>query len=86
MILQAEAERKKRANILTSEGERTANINVAEAEKKAAILKAEGAAESMIIQADASAKSINMIDSALKTEGGLEAAQFLLGQRYIQAY
>jgi regulator of protease activity HflC (stomatin/prohibitin superfamily) len=83
MILQAEAERKKRANILTSEGERTANINVAEAEKKAAILKAEGAAESMIIQADASAKSINMIDSALKTEGGLEAAQFLLGQRYI---
>jgi len=49
MILQAEAERRKRANILTSEGDRTANINVAEAEKKAAILKAEGAAESMII-------------------------------------
>lgn len=49
MILQAEAERRKRASILTSEGDRTANINVAEAEKKAAILKAEGAAESMII-------------------------------------
>lgn len=27
-----------------------------------------------------------MIDSALKTEGGLEAAQFILGQRYIKAY
>jgi len=54
MILQAEAERRKRANILTSEGDRTANINVAEAEKRSAVLKAEGAAESMIIQAEAS--------------------------------
>lgn len=33
MILQAEAERKKRAAILTSEGERISNINLAEAEK-----------------------------------------------------
>lgn len=49
MILQAEAERRKRASILTSEGDKMANINVAEAEKKAAILQAEGAAEAMII-------------------------------------
>lgn len=49
MILQAEAERRKRASILTSEGDKIANVNVAEAEKKAAILQAEGAAESMII-------------------------------------
>jgi regulator of protease activity HflC (stomatin/prohibitin superfamily) len=86
IILQAEAERRKRANILTSEGDRTANINVAEAEKKAAILKAEGAAESMIIKSEAARESINMIDTALKTQGGVEAAQFLLGQRYISAY
>ena len=86
MILQAEAERRKRASILTSEGDRTANINVAEAEKKAAILKAEGAAESMIIKAEASSKSLHMIDEALKQQGGIEAAQFLLGQRYIEAY
>jgi regulator of protease activity HflC (stomatin/prohibitin superfamily) len=33
MVLQAEAERRKRANILTSEGEREANINLANAEK-----------------------------------------------------
>jgi regulator of protease activity HflC (stomatin/prohibitin superfamily) len=38
MILQAEAERKKRASILTSEGDKIANINIAEAERKAAIL------------------------------------------------
>jgi regulator of protease activity HflC (stomatin/prohibitin superfamily) len=49
MILQAEAERRKRASILTSEGERAANVNIAEAEKTAAILAAEGAAESMIL-------------------------------------
>ena len=49
MILQAEAERRKRASILTSEGDRTASINVAEAEKRSAVLKAEGAAESMIL-------------------------------------
>jgi regulator of protease activity HflC (stomatin/prohibitin superfamily) len=59
MILQAEAERKKRASILISEGDRTANINVSEAEKNAAILKAEGAAESMIIQAQASSDALN---------------------------
>jgi len=33
MILQAEAERKKRASILTSEGDKIANINVSQAEK-----------------------------------------------------
>jgi regulator of protease activity HflC (stomatin/prohibitin superfamily) len=86
MILQAEAERRKRANILTSEGDRTMSINIAEAEKRAAVLKAEGAAESMIIQAEASRESLAMIDSVLKSKGGVEAAQFLLGSRYIQAY
>lgn len=49
MILQAEAERKKRASILQSEGERISNINMAEAEKESAILKAEGEAEGQIV-------------------------------------
>ncbi len=40
----------------------------------------------MIIQAEAASTSIHMIDQSLKSEGGLEAAQFLLGQRYINAY
>lgn len=38
MILQADAERRKRASILKSEGEKIANINVSEAEKRSAIL------------------------------------------------
>jgi regulator of protease activity HflC (stomatin/prohibitin superfamily) len=33
MVLQAEAERRKRASILTSEGEMLANINISSAEK-----------------------------------------------------
>ena len=45
MILQAEAERRKRAAILSSEGERISNINVAEAEKQSQMLKAQGLAE-----------------------------------------
>lgn len=48
MILQAEAERKKRASILASEGEQISNINLAEAEKTSQILKAEGEAEGLI--------------------------------------
>jgi len=35
MILQAEAERRKRANILESEGEQQSQINIAEAKKRA---------------------------------------------------
>jgi regulator of protease activity HflC (stomatin/prohibitin superfamily) len=42
MVLQAEAERRKRASILTSEGEMLANINIADAEKQAQILESEG--------------------------------------------
>ena len=38
MILQAEAERNKRAEILASEGTRTAEINIAEAKKQAQVL------------------------------------------------
>ena len=51
MILQAEAERKKRASILASEGERISNVNLAEAEKQSQILKAEGESEGLIVQA-----------------------------------
>jgi regulator of protease activity HflC (stomatin/prohibitin superfamily) len=49
MILQADAERRKRANILKSEGEKQAQINLAEAEKRSAVMQAEGKAEAMIV-------------------------------------
>jgi regulator of protease activity HflC (stomatin/prohibitin superfamily) len=40
MILQAEAERKKRASILTSEGDRQAAINLSKAKREKQILTA----------------------------------------------
>jgi len=40
MNLEAESERKKRAEILISEGQRTSEINMAEAEKRSKILRA----------------------------------------------
>lgn len=42
MNLEAESERRKRAEILKSEGRKTSLINFAEAIKKTHILKAEG--------------------------------------------
>ena len=85
MILQAEAERNKRAEILASEGTRTAEINIAEAKKQAQVLQAEGKAQQQILQANAQAKALSLIDDELQTDQGKAAAQFLMGQRYIQA-
>lgn len=53
MILQAEAERNKRAEILASEGRMIAEINRASALKKAQILDAEGHAQFQVLQANA---------------------------------
>lgn len=86
MVLQAEAERRKRASILTSEGEKLANINIADAEKQAQVLEAEGKAQSIILKAEAQAEALKQIEDALAATGGKDAAQFILGQRYIQAY
>lgn len=58
MILQAEAERKKRANMIESEGEMQSKINLAEAYKAAQILRAEGSAEAIIKKATASADAL----------------------------
>lgn len=85
MILQAEAERKKRASILASEGEQISNVNLAEAEKQSQILKAEGEAEGQIVQAKAQAEALSSIDEQLRTPEGKLAAQFLIGSRYIDA-
>jgi len=71
---------------LTSEGEKMANINIADAEKQAQILEAKGKAEAIIVKAKAQAQALEQIEEALTRLGGKEAAQFILGQRYINAY
>lgn len=51
MELQAEAERRKRAQILESEGQRQSKINVAEGRKVEVVLASEGAREDAINRA-----------------------------------
>ena len=95
MELQMAAERKKRAAILTSEGERDSAINSAqgkaesrileaEAQKKAEILRAEAARQQQILKAEAIARAIDILTEKLKTAPSAgEALQFLLAQNYL---
>ncbi|KAL9432733.1 hypothetical protein AB3S75_027702 [Citrus x aurantiifolia] len=97
MEMQAEAERKKRAQILESEGERQAHINIADGKKTSVILeseaakmdqvnRAQGEAEAIIAKAQATAKGLAMVSQALKENGGLEAASLRVAEQYIQAF
>ena len=93
MEKQMQAERNKRATILTSEGEKaaailksegekTAIINKAEADKQMAILNAEGEAQARIRKAEAEAIAIEKITVAVGKS--TNPANYLLAQKYIQ--
>ena len=93
MEKQMQAERNKRATILTSEGkkasdilqsegEKMATINRAEAQKQQAILKAEGEAQARIRKAEAEAIAIRKITEAVGDSSN--PANYLLAQKYIQ--
>lgn len=92
MEKQMQAERNKRAAILTSEGEKAsailksegakmATINNAEADKQMAILKAEGEAQARIRKAEAEAVAIEKITEAVGKS--TNPANYLLAQKYI---
>lgn len=93
MEKQMQAERNKRATILTSEGEKqavilqseaekTAAINRAEAAKQQAILHAEGEATARIRKAEAEAIAVEKINEAVGKSAN--PAHYLLAQKYIQ--
>ncbi len=93
MEKQMQAERNKRATILTSEGakqsvilkseaDKTAAINRAEAAKQQEILQAEGAAQARIRKAEAEAIAIEKITEAVGKS--TNPANYLLAQKYIQ--
>ncbi|KXZ53516.1 hypothetical protein GPECTOR_7g966 [Gonium pectorale] len=97
MELQAEAERRKRASILESEGLRQSKINVAEADKQQVILAseasrqqainlAEGEAEALFRTADATARSLAVVSGALTAGGGAEAAALRVAEKYLEAF
>ena len=93
METQMQAERNKRATILTSEGDKQAQIlqsegdkaamiNKAEAAKQRAILNAEGEATARIRKAEAEAVAIEKITEAVGKS--TNPANYLLAQKYIQ--
>ena len=73
MELQMAAERKKRAAILTSEGERDSAINSAQGKAQARILDAEAAKKSAILDAQAQQEAIVLKAEAQRQEQVLKA-------------
>lgn len=97
MELQVAADRKKRADILESEGKRQAQINIAEAGKQEVVLESEaamtdqinrarGEAEAILAVANARAEGLDRVAQALSTQGGKDAASFEVAEQYIQAF
>ena len=92
MEKQMQAERNKRATILTSEGQKaaailqsegqkTARINQAEADKQTEILRAEGEAQARIRRAEAEAIAIEKVNEAVGKSAN--PAHYLIAQKYI---
>lgn len=86
MELQAEAERHRRADVLTSEGKKLSGINVAEGHRQAAILKAEGEAKATIVKAKAIADGVRVLAKNSREKGGQSAIKLRLAEQYIDAF
>uniref|UniRef100_A0A182YFY6 Band 7 domain-containing protein n=1 Tax=Anopheles stephensi TaxID=30069 RepID=A0A182YFY6_ANOST len=97
MQMQVEAERRKRAAILESEGVRAADINVAEGKRQSRILaseaqkqeeinRANGEAAAIMALADARAKSLKIVAESLANEHGRSAASLSVAEKYVVAF
>ncbi|KAJ3268129.1 hypothetical protein HDV01_003383 [Terramyces sp. JEL0728] len=97
MHQQVSAERRKRAEILESEGQRQAAINVAEGQKQSQILESEaykarqintaqGEAQSILLKAQANAEAIARISKALLDEKSKDAVQLNIAEKYIESF
>ncbi|XP_049282711.1 stomatin-like protein 2, mitochondrial [Anopheles funestus] len=97
MQMQVEAERRKRAAILESEGVRAADINVAEGKRQSRILaseaqkqeeinRANGEAAAIMALADARAKSLKIVAQSLSNEHGRSAASLSVAEKYVVAF
>ena len=97
MEKQMRAEREKRAVVLTSEGERDAAINSAEGQKQQVIKQseaqrqkqineAEGQANAIQAIATATAEGIRKVAEAISSEGGVEAVQLRVAEKYVEQF
>lgn len=97
MEKQMKAEREKRAQILESEGEKQARINRAEGERQQLIAlsegekarrinEAEGQAAEIELVAKATALGIREVANAILDQGGSEAVQLRVAERYVAEF
>lgn len=86
MELQAEAERRRRADILESEGKRQAAMNKAEGDKAGIVQKAQGEAESISLRARATAEAIQRVGDTIGRKGGRDAVALQIAEQYVNAF
>jgi len=87
MEMQAEAERRRRAEVLQSEGERQSEVNLAEGKRQSAILAAEGEAEATLQRARAAAEGIKMVSDAIaNSRGGEQAVAFRVAEQWLGSW
>ncbi|KAA0188653.1 Stomatin protein 2 mitochondrial, partial [Fasciolopsis buskii] len=97
MQMQVEADRKKRAAILESEGQRESAINRAEGMKRSQVLasegertqitnKALGEAEAIRRLAESRAEAVRLIAAAIEAKHGASAVQLAVAEQYIEAF
>ena len=91
MNLQMTAERRRRASVTEANGLREAEILKAQGEREAEILRAQGLREAACLEAEAreraaeaDAKATQVVSKAI-AEGDIQAVQFFLGQKYVEA-
>jgi regulator of protease activity HflC (stomatin/prohibitin superfamily) len=97
MEKQMQAEREKRAVILTSEGEKQSAINAAEGQKQKVVLESEGLRQRQMNEAEgeaaairsvalATADGIRAVANTIKEDGGMEAIQLRVAEQLIEQY
>lgn len=97
MELQAEAERRKRAQILDSEGEQQAAVNLAEGHKRSTILaseaqqqevinRASGDADAIRLRAEATAAAVSTVAASVATSAGKDAVALRVAEQYVSAF
>ncbi|CAG9460379.1 unnamed protein product [Pedinophyceae sp. YPF-701] len=97
MELQAEAERRRRAKVLESEGEKLSLINRAEGHKQDTILSSEaalqeaknramGEAEYIRRCAEATAEAVTKVGAAMSGANGRHAASLRVAEQYVEAF
>jgi len=87
MEMQAEAERRKRAEILQSEGDRQSEVNLAQGKRQSAILYAEGEAQGILHRAKATAEGIRLLSHAISNSpGGQQAASLRVAEQWVSSW